>query len=143
MLEIMSQEHPPTRTGPLSCPKCKSSMARARYGDIDVDRCQSCGGLWLDALEKEKLLRDPRQARAADAAATIPRQQVEPALLLCPHDHSHLIRMVDPAQPHVQFETCTVCGGTYLDAGELSDLSEFTLAERIRRLVPGLRPDDR
>ena len=119
----------------IECPKCRTMMRRQRVGEIDVDRCQSCEGLWLDALEKEKLLRRPKDARAADAGSAIPRHRPPSQIIFCPRDTSRLIRLVDVDQPHVGFESCTVCGGVFLDAGELTDLSEVTLGEWVRRIV--------
>lgn len=110
-------------------------MDHLGVGEVIVDRCQSCAGLWLDALEKEKLLRHRKDVRAADAGASIPRPHPAPAVMLCPRDSSRMIRMVDADQPHVGFESCTVCGGVFLDAGELTDLSEVTLREWVRRVV--------
>ncbi len=122
----------------IECPKCHAAMRRVRVGEIDIDRCQTCGGVWLDALEKDKLLRRPKDARAADVGASIPRHAKTPAVMQCPRDKSRMIRMVDKDQPHVSFESCTVCGGAFLDAGELKDLSEVTIGEWVRRAVPGI-----
>jgi Zn-finger nucleic acid-binding protein len=119
----------------IECPKCHAAMRRLRVGEIDIDRCQSCEGVWLDALEKEKLLRRPKDARAADAGAGVPRHAPTPVVMLCPRDKSRLIGMADVNQPHVKYESCTVCGGVFLDAGELKDLSEVTLGEWVRRVV--------
>ena len=44
-----------------------------------------------------------------------------------------------PKQPHIQELACTVCGGVLLDAGELKDLSEFTLGERVKGLFGRLK----
>jgi hypothetical protein len=47
-----------------------------------------------------------------------------------------MLRMVDPAQPHVWYEACKVCNGVFLDAGEFRDLRELTLLDRLRALFP-------
>jgi len=123
--------------GPIDCPKCGKPMRPATLGAITIDRCTGCSGLWLDALEKDRLIeshlaaqadvppRDPARAAAAAAKTRI----------LCPRDRSTMIHMVDARQPHVGFESCTVCGGIFLDAGELTDLSELTLRERLRSIL--------
>ena len=43
-----------------------------------------------------------------------------------------MIHMIDADQQHVGFEACTVCGGVFLDAGELTDLAEFTNSEKFK-----------
>ncbi len=117
-------------SGPIDCPGCHFRMTRTTIEGMEVDRCEKCAGIWLDALEKDRLL-------AAHAAGKVdlpgPHQQVQrDKEMHCPRDHSLLIRMVDFKQPHIHFESCKICGGMFFDAGELKDLSKFTIVERIR-----------
>jgi membrane associated rhomboid family serine protease len=48
------------RANGLTCPPCKKPMLRLRYGPVAttfvLDRCVSCGGLWLDRGEVEGML---------------------------------------------------------------------------------------
>lgn len=118
------------RNPPIDCPKCRAPMKHIRIGEVLVDRCYACAGLWLDALEKEKLLGDRKAAAAADQPGGA-LHITSGGGFKCPRDHSTLIEMRDIQQPHVRFESCTVCGGVFLDAGELKDLSERTLRERL------------
>ena len=39
----------------MRCPKCGSELAEVGYREQRVDRCQACGGVWLDAGELEAL----------------------------------------------------------------------------------------
>jgi Zn-finger nucleic acid-binding protein len=108
-------------------------MRSQTIGAVEVDRCLSCGGLWLDVMERDKLL----EAGAAALVDTVmPRQANAPKdrTTKCPRDRSSLIHMVARPQSHISYESCTVCGGVFFDAGELKDLSEFTLRERVRSM---------
>ena len=49
---------------------------------------------------------------------------------VCPN--STLLRMVDPKQPHIWYESCPTCYGRFFDAGELKDQSEHTLSDLIK-----------
>ncbi len=40
----------------LHCPKCGQKLGQERYGDVEVDVCTGCKGLWLDAKELEVIL---------------------------------------------------------------------------------------
>jgi Zn-finger nucleic acid-binding protein len=120
-------------SSPIECPGCGARMQRSSIDGVEIDRCASCGGLWLDALEKEKLLESRTGVRKADA----PRPAHAPPSrrhIQCPRDHSRMIHLVDPVRTDVGFESCTVCGGVFLDAGELTDLSRRTLMDRFRTL---------
>ncbi|MBI4912410.1 MAG: zf-TFIIB domain-containing protein [Acidobacteria bacterium] len=39
----------------MRCPKCGDLLTEISYRDQRVDRCDSCGGVWLDAGEMEAL----------------------------------------------------------------------------------------
>lgn len=118
-------------SGAIECPRCASAMRHQAVGKIQIDVCQSCAGLWLDALEKDKLL-EAGHAAAADNAS--PRQPNAPKgrTLKCPRDRSAMLSIVAFPQTHIAYESCTVCGGMFFDSGELKDLSEYTLRERVR-----------
>jgi hypothetical protein len=39
----------------MRCPKCGMELREIRFRDVQVDRCFSCNGTWLDEGELEKL----------------------------------------------------------------------------------------
>ena len=41
----------------MRCPKCGEALTETGYQDQRVDRCEACGGVWLDAGELEALAR--------------------------------------------------------------------------------------
>jgi Zn-finger nucleic acid-binding protein len=45
----------------MSCPKCSGKFAKYRFMGFNLDRCQSCEGIWLNKGELAGILR--RQAR--------------------------------------------------------------------------------
>lgn len=51
-----------------------------------------------------------------------------------------MVRMVDIDQHHIWFESCKICRGTFLDAGEFRDMKHHTLADYIRDLFTKERP---
>lgn len=119
----------------IACPKCAAPMERVEAAGVTIDRCRGCGGLWLDVLEKERLIKSKAGVPQTDTGdPKVGAKLNEQTELYCPRDSSAMIHMVDPAQPHVGFESCTVCGGVFLDAGELRDLADFTLIERLRSM---------
>lgn len=106
-----------------------------------IERCSGCHGLWFDLLEEEDLRAHADRVDTGDAALGQAHNRVD--RIDCPKcpDGQPLIRMVDPAQPHIWFESCTVCYGRFYDAGEYRDFAQFTLADWWRRLRPRARPD--
>lgn len=39
----------------VKCPKCEGALIEIEHEGVNIDRCQACGGVWLDAGELEKL----------------------------------------------------------------------------------------
>ena len=39
----------------MRCPKCGMELAEIDYRKVRVDKCTSCGGVWLDAGELEQV----------------------------------------------------------------------------------------
>jgi len=115
----------------VTCPKCSSAMEVVTVGSAAVDRCTSCGGLWFDQLEEEAV----KRAGAAAAVDTMPpagETEQHRAAARCPRCRIPLLRMVDPGQPHIWYESCAVCFGSFFDAGEFRDLADETVGDLIR-----------
>lgn len=122
-------------SGHMRCPKCRSDMEPVTHGDIEVDRCHTCGGLWFDAGEVEKL-KSREAAEAIDTgSARLGRRLDMIDHYRCPRCGDEMTQVSDPEQPHIHFETCSGCGGSFFDAGEFRDLSEHTLSDYFKDLL--------
>lgn len=122
------------------CVKCNSILDQAHVGDIEVDLCPACGGLWLDHGEIERLFSLPshdldelRHALTGGAQAGI-----SDAHLACPACPGQL---VEARFGRILVEVCRRCRGLFLDRGEL-DLALAALkstpgasAEKVLRLA--------
>ncbi len=123
-------------SGPIECPKCHTRMKSIAVDELAVHKCQSCGGLWLDAIAKERLLADRKAVKSIDTnPAAVGKRLDDVTDILCPLDHSAMIRRGEPGQRQVHYESCTVCGGVFFDAGELTELSKVSLGKRLRSLL--------
>jgi hypothetical protein len=45
-----------TAEAPRGCPKCPGQLEAYTFVDIALDRCQQCGGVWLDRGELEAIV---------------------------------------------------------------------------------------
>jgi Zn-finger nucleic acid-binding protein len=126
-----------TTSDRIYCPKDGVLMERLPVAGVEADRCAACGSVWLDAREVELVLGVEGAADRIDAG---PGDPDHPKGFLvgrkvCPRDRRALVTIPDPEQPHITTELCMTCGGVLFDAGELKDLSQLTLRERLRGLV--------
>ena len=40
----------------MKCPKCGMQLEEIPFGNVRIDKCFHCGGVWLDAGELEKIV---------------------------------------------------------------------------------------
>jgi Zn-finger nucleic acid-binding protein len=124
----------------MKCPKCENvEMDVTILEPIEFDRCPTCHGIWLDALELEKLLdADPKplvdEDRRFEAAAA-----GDGPRLHCPRcaGTGHLIKLNSRLCPGTIIDSCTVCYGTWLDAGEFSRLASGEFVTWLRSIFLG------
>lgn len=119
----------------IQCPKCRREMTRETAADVECDHCPGCGGFWLDALELEAITKAGVGRQIDRAETRTPARAI--GALHCPRDKSQLIDMVGLNQAHVKYEGCKLCGGIFLDAGELADLSRLSIGDRLRWILKG------
>lgn len=103
-----------------NCPKCTSEklVETAALGEIKVDGCPSCSGIWFEAGELEALVK--RSQANADLALIDPKS----VPLECPACANKMSRggLVNPL---LLVDKCEACGGVWLDANELALLKKL------------------
>ena len=119
----------------LTCVKCTSVLDKSRVGDIEVDLCPSCGGLWLDHGEIERIGRgqtaeveklrqaltgSPKPDPASDTTTSCPA---------CPGTLKEVV--LGPV--HVDY--CTKCHGVFLDKGELDQAVSAVKGSTLRQVL--------
>ena len=105
------------------------------FESIEIDRCSACQGLWFDSGELNKL-RNKDAAAALDIGDVVTgKKQNVIERYRCPRCAGPMNRLVDPKQPHIWFEQCGSCRGSYFDAGELTDLVTVSIADFFKRYV--------
>ena len=122
-------------SGAMRCPKCRSDMEQLEVEGTEIDRCQTCHGLWFDAGEIEKL-RNKKIAAAidiGDPAGGKVHNSID--RYRCPRCGGAMTRMVDPKQTHIWYEQCGSCHGSYFDAGEFTDLATVSISDFFKRFT--------
>jgi uncharacterized protein len=119
----------------VKCPKCDGVLQLVVQDNIEVDRCDQCGGLWFDMLEVDRLQKAKSSASAIDTGdANVGEDLNQQGKIECPRCRTQMIRMVDLRQHHIWYESCPVCYGKWFDAGEFKDLQQVTVVDFFRDL---------
>jgi len=122
----------------MKCPRCSSAMETVQVEEVQIDRCTKCGGLWFDEFELADL-RAMKGSEKIDARHADKSAQHSQARLNCPKCSTPMLRMVDAQQPHIWYETCEECGGSFFDAGEFRDLKQHNLLGLIKDVLIELK----
>ena len=116
----------------MLCPNEKAEMhqvkAESFYGQtIILDQCPECGGIWFDNFEL--YMPKPGQAEKIELLNLDSLRSsaiVQNAMLLCPKDHTKLIRFNDPFFPKdLILSRCQVCDGFWLNRGEFFKYQKY------------------
>lgn len=120
----------------MICPKCSAEMEEAVYDEVRVDRCTNCKGLWFDTGELEELRKDTWMADYIldTGDAKVGKRYNRLDKITCPVCSDAMVEEFDQDQPHIMYERCPNGHGTFLDAGEFTDLMHKTFWDRFKRL---------
>ncbi len=117
------------------CPKCQDELKPKTVGDVEVDECQKCKGVWFDKSE----LRQAKDATDSDLnwmdfeiwkhedqfrSATSDRQ--------CPICQKPMVS-VQYGDTVVVIDYCQSCQGTWLDKHELERIVEALEKELVTK----------
>ena len=119
----------------MKCPKCKSDTETVAFDEVKVDRCTNCGGLWFEAGELEHLREETWMADYIIDAGDpkVGKKFNRIVAIHCPKCDADMRQEFDQDQPHIVYESCPNGHGSYLDAGEFTDLVHKTFWDRFKR----------
>ena len=117
----------------LGCPKCGALMETVHFDRHPVARCTACQGLFMDAMTHEHL-QSMEGSESIDTGQVYAEDYDQVVLIKCPACHTPMIRMVDHRRPYIWYESCPVCFGLYLDAGEFRQQKERQVLGTVQML---------
>ena len=108
----------------LRCPVCSDLLRRKAINTVQIDGCVTCGGLWLEKGELQRLSSDPRLLREAGRSFT--RQQEPPPAArnnACPACAQPLSPFEFDRFRGLRLDRCKSCNSIWLDHGEAAELA--------------------
>jgi uncharacterized protein len=114
----------------VKCAGCEAGMQEFVLDGVTIDRCDRCGGVWLDAGEADDLVKKEPEGKDAMRAVKyellrkwkVAASEPRPTERTCPRCDEHLARVNYKDVPGVQVDKCPKDCGLYLDRGELEKI---------------------
>lgn len=111
----------------MNCPKCDNGFEVIQFHEVELDRCKGCGGLWFDEGELKKI--EDMELSGADISDFDKRntEHMEHGAGegKCPKCENPLCEINFMYESKIRIDACEVCGGLWLDQGELSEIMEY------------------
>ncbi|MDP4116493.1 MAG: zf-TFIIB domain-containing protein [Bacteroidota bacterium] len=123
----------------MKCPACGSELRSEKTGETMLDVCDSCGGVWFDEFEFKRFdnssqpinqdILDLRKKENISVNAEENR--------ICPKcENMPMLTHFESPERKVKVNECPMCGGIWLDAGELAAIrGEFKTEEERNKAV--------
>jgi Zn-finger nucleic acid-binding protein len=119
----------------IVCPKCNIAMKQIVISkqnfEVTVDRCDTCSGYWFDRFELEKVLDDEARAWTLQFEGS-PEDEAD---FKCPRCNG----LVETKKLYqIKVDLCLICGGIWLDKGELESVQKTYRIEQNQLRVLGI-----
>ena len=115
----------------MPCPRCTYPLRARLVGDVVIDECERCLGLFLDHVAVKRVIADRARARAEALLGALPKAEIrvmpkpgEKMYLKCPTCHTVMNRKQFAHGAGIVVDVCKA-HGTFFDAGELPAVIEF------------------
>ena len=113
----------------MNCPRCSTGLSTEKHRGIEIGRCSSCEGMWLDYHELDQLedtVLDDDQMKGTTMFRS------EGSDLLCPRCEGPM-KWFRYRQYNLELDFCEAEHGFWLDKGEENRVREI-MEQRIKNL---------
>ena len=117
----------------MNCPVCAQEMTEEDFGGVLVDVCENgCKGIWFDWAEIVKLDESNEGfGKAFEAALQYPQtNDANRGELKCPKCGVSMHMHKYKSSKAITVDECYVCGGFFLDSGELNVIRDTFMSEQ-------------
>jgi Zn-finger nucleic acid-binding protein len=115
----------------MPCPRCETHLRSRLVGDLCIDECSGCQGLFLDHVVIKRIVVERQQARAEALLGALPKHEIKADVgastkmyLKCPTCRVVMNRRQFAAGSGIIIDVCKT-HGTFFDVGELPAIIEF------------------
>jgi len=109
----------------MHCPMCHEAMEPLKIGDVEIDECRQCRGIWFDKGELAEA-KDEVDPDLCWLDFGIWKQEarfhIHDGPLKCPRCQKNAMREINYRGPDVDFRFCPSCEGVWLNSGDFKKI---------------------
>lgn len=124
----------------MLCPTCRISTNPLKIGEVQIDECPQCRGIWFDKgeLAETKDEVDP-DLRFLDFEIWTRKDvfDIDTGRIDCPRCQRVSMQAVNFQEPDIDITFCPACEGVWLDAGDFEKIHQALREEALSKSVTG------
>jgi Zn-finger nucleic acid-binding protein len=105
----------------MDCPRCGVEMNEIASEDEALHRCGTCGGLWIDSTELNRVLLHANLPALSALGGYVNPDEIAG---MCPACHVDLVAVEGGDKRSLHYDTCESCGGIWLEGPDSDDIAE-------------------
>jgi len=101
-----------------------AGIARLTVGEMEVDKCNKCSGIWFDIGELDKVIESEAMEALKNEVDNNQDHDVQRGK--CPKcgGEGNMVQVTSLKKSDIHVDTCSVCYGQWLDGGEIAELTD-------------------
>ncbi len=105
----------------MDCPRCSVEMTEIATGDSTLQRCSSCGGLWIDVADLNRVLLHANLPALSALGGFVNPDEIAG---MCPACNVDLVAVEGGEKRSLHYDTCESCGGIWLEGPDEDEIAE-------------------
>jgi Zn-finger nucleic acid-binding protein len=98
----------------MDCPKCNVELQPEEDDQVSLQRCEQCGGIWLDVADLNRVLLRHNLPGLEKLGG---HANLEELAGQCPQCQVDLVAVEGGPKRSLRYDTCESCGGIWLMQG--------------------------
>lgn len=96
----------------MECPRCNDEMTLLEAGDVSLQRCQECSGVFIDPTDLNRLLLRNNLPVLERLGG---RENLDEISVTCPECSVDMTVIEGEDRRGLRYEACESCGGIWID----------------------------
>jgi Zn-finger nucleic acid-binding protein len=105
----------------MDCPRCSVELTEVAGDDSTMQRCSTCGGLWVDVADLNRILLHANLPALSALGGYVNADEIAGQ---CPACHVDLVVVEGGEKRSLHYDTCESCGGIWVEGPDEDELPE-------------------